>query len=144
MAVRSPQRFRQACWRAQGQPNDALPLLRLALRIDLDDLTGTTAGGLHLATFGGVWQALAYGFLGLWPAADGLTIDPRLPDQWTALEMTVRFGGQRVRVRAEHDTVTISTGAAVPVRLGGGSATVVGPARAQFKRKADAWEKVTP
>jgi trehalose/maltose hydrolase-like predicted phosphorylase len=127
-----------------GQPDDALDLLRVALRIDLDDLTGSTAGGLHLATFGGVWQALAHGFLGLWPAAEGLTIDPRLPDQWTALEMTVRFGGGRVRVRAEHDTVTICAGAPVPVRLGGGSATVVGPARAQFKRKADAWEKVTP
>lgn len=127
-----------------GQPNDALTLLRLALRIDLDDLTGTTAGGLHLATFGGVWQALAYGFLGLWPAADRLTIDPRLPDQWTALEMTVRFAGERVSVRAEHDTVTICAGAPVPVRLGGGGATMVGPARVQFKRKADAWEKVTP
>ena len=32
---------------------------------------GTTAGGLHLATMGGVWQALAYGFAGApsqWPA----------------------------------------------------------------------------
>jgi trehalose/maltose hydrolase-like predicted phosphorylase len=127
-----------------GQPADALTLLRLALRIDLDDLTGSTAGGLHLATFGGVWQALAYGFLGLWPTADGLTIDPRLPDQWTALEMTVRFARERVSVRAEHDTVTICAGAPVPIRLGGGAATEVGPARVQFKRKADAWEKVTP
>ena len=127
-----------------GQPNDALTLLRLALRIDLDDLTGTTAGGLHLATFGGVWQALAYGFLGLWPAPDGLTINPHLPERWTALEMTVRFAGERVSVRAEHDTVTICAGAPVPIRLAGGSATEVGPARAQFKRKADAWEKVTP
>lgn len=127
-----------------GQPNDALPLLRLALRIDLDDLTGSTAGGLHLATFGGVWQALSYGFLGLWPASNGLTIDPQLPDEWTALEMTVRFAGARVSVRAEHDTVTIRAGAPVPIRLGGGSATEVGPADALFKRKADAWEKVTP
>jgi trehalose/maltose hydrolase-like predicted phosphorylase len=127
-----------------GQPNDAVPLLRLALRIDLDDLTGTTAGGLHLATFGGVWQALAYGFLGLWPAADGLTIDPRLPDQWTALEMTVRLAGRRVSVRAEHDTVTVCASGAVPVRVGHGPATVAQPPRVQFKRKADAWEKVTP
>ncbi|HEX9097831.1 MAG TPA: glycosyl hydrolase family 65 protein [Candidatus Dormibacteraeota bacterium] len=127
-----------------GQPDDALPLLRLALRIDLDDLTGSTAGGLHLATFGGVWQALAYGFLGLWPAANGLTIHPQLPGEWTALEMTVRFAGQRVSVRAEPDAVTICAGAPVPVCLGGGSAVEVGPAPVQFKRKADAWERVTP
>ena len=44
-----------------GQPERALELFRMAARLDLDDLTGTTAGGLHLATMGGVWQALAYG-----------------------------------------------------------------------------------
>ena len=48
-----------------GEPERALELFRLAARLDMDDLTGTTAGGLHLATMGGVWQALAYGFLGL-------------------------------------------------------------------------------
>ena len=42
--------------------------------MDLDDLTGSTAGGLHLATMGGLWQALAFGFAGLRPRARG---DPR-------------------------------------------------------------------
>ena len=36
----------------------------IASRIDLDDLTGTTASGLHLATMGGLWQALVMGFAG--------------------------------------------------------------------------------
>ncbi|HYM51776.1 MAG TPA: glycosyl hydrolase family 65 protein [Candidatus Limnocylindrales bacterium] len=127
-----------------GQADAALDLLRVALRIDLDDLTGTTAGGLHLATFGGVWQALAYGFLGLWPAADGLIFDPRLPDQWRALEMTVRFAGERVRIRAERDIVTICADAAVPIRAGHGPAALAQPPRVQYHRTADAWEQVTP
>ena len=38
-------------------------------RIDLDDLTGTTAGGLHLATMGGLWHALRFGFGGSGRAA---------------------------------------------------------------------------
>ncbi len=46
----------------------ALEALRLAARMDLDDLSGSTAQGLHLATMGGLWQALAFGFLGLRPA----------------------------------------------------------------------------
>ncbi len=50
-----------------GEPERALELFRLAALLDLDDLTGTTAGGLHLATMGGVWQALAFGFLGISP-----------------------------------------------------------------------------
>jgi trehalose/maltose hydrolase-like predicted phosphorylase len=44
-----------------GDPERALELFRLACRLDLDDLTGTSAGGLHVATMGGVWQALATG-----------------------------------------------------------------------------------
>ena len=50
--------------RARRPARPAVEALRLAARIDLDDLTGTTAGGLHLATMGGVWQALAFGFAG--------------------------------------------------------------------------------
>ena len=85
----------------------------MAARLDLDDLTGTTAGGLHLATMGGVWQALAYGFLGL--RAEGsstgpgtLAVDPCLPEAWSALGLTFRFRGHRVGVRAEHDRVEIT------------------------------------
>ena len=52
---------------ARGEPDRALVPFRMAARLDLDDLTGTTSGGLHLATMGGLWQALAYGFCGLRP-----------------------------------------------------------------------------
>jgi len=48
-----------------GQAEQALELFHTAARLDLDDLTGTTVEGLHLATMGGVWQALAFGFVGL-------------------------------------------------------------------------------
>ncbi|MGH8837180.1 MAG: hypothetical protein ACRDWG_19625, partial [Actinomycetes bacterium] len=48
-----------------GEPDRALGLFRTAARLDLDDLGGTTAGGLHLANLGGIWQSLAFGFLGL-------------------------------------------------------------------------------
>lgn len=70
-----------------GDPNRALELFRLACRLDLDDLTGTSAGGLHVATMGGVWQALATGFLGLRPSLEALALDPRLPAAWQAVEV---------------------------------------------------------
>ena len=35
-----------------GEPDRALVPFRIAARLDLDDLTGTTSGGLHLATMG--------------------------------------------------------------------------------------------
>lgn len=91
-----------------GQPDRALELFRMAARLDLDDLTGTTAGGLHLATMGGVWQALAFGFLGLRPRGDALEVDPRLPAAWRALGLGFRFRGQPVSVRATDASVTVS------------------------------------
>jgi len=101
-----------------GDPDRALELFRLAARLDMDDLTGTTAGGLHLATMGGVWQALAYGFLGL-RAQDGfLSIDPSLPEEWSALELRFRFHGRRVNVRAEHDAVAVRCDGSIDVRIG--------------------------
>jgi len=60
----------------------ALEALRVASHIDLDDLTGTSASGLHLATMGGVWQALVFGFASMRARAGQLHIDPRLPPAW--------------------------------------------------------------
>lgn len=102
------------------RPNDALALFRLAARLDLDDMTGTTTGGLHFATFGGVWQALADGFLGLRPAGETLTVDPCLPSAWDALALRFRFLGHPVGVRAEVDRVDIRCRAPLAVRIAAG------------------------
>lgn len=91
-----------------GEPDRALALLRLAARIDLDDLTGTTAGGLHLAAMGGLWQALAWGFLGLRAQRGVLWIDPSLPAAWGALALRFRIFGNPVTVRAEPGGVTVA------------------------------------
>jgi len=97
----------------------ALDALHLSTRIDLDDVTMTTADGVHLATMGSVWQALVFGFAGMRPGADGvLRVDPRLPTTWTALDVTVRFRGRRVRLRKERGTVMVSASGPVRVSLG--------------------------
>jgi trehalose/maltose hydrolase-like predicted phosphorylase len=102
-----------------GEPDRALVPFRIAARLDLDDLTGTTAGGLHLATMGGLWQALAYGFCGLRPGGDTLHVDPKLPSEWSALALHLQFRGEPVAIRAEHDRVVIDCAAPLPVRIGG-------------------------
>jgi trehalose/maltose hydrolase-like predicted phosphorylase len=100
-----------------GEPERALQLFRLAARLDLDDLTGTTAEGLHLATLGGVWQALAFGFLGVRAELGTLAIRPCLPKSWRALGLTFRFQGVRAGIRAEHDRVTVTCDAPLVVRV---------------------------
>jgi trehalose/maltose hydrolase-like predicted phosphorylase len=99
-----------------GRPDQAASWLRLAASLDLDDRTDTTASGLHLATMGGVWQALAFGFFGARPAGSVLRIDPRpLPDGWQALELRLRFHGRRIVLRHHHDHVEFDTDGPVPI-----------------------------
>jgi len=90
-----------------GRLQEALDALRIAARIDLDDLTGTTAGGLHLATMGGLWQALVFGFAGVRPRGDALVVDPRLPPEWPALEVRLCFRGFPLRLRIDADGVEL-------------------------------------
>jgi trehalose/maltose hydrolase-like predicted phosphorylase len=123
-----------------GQPEQALELFRMAARLDLDDLTSTTAGGLHLATMGGVWQALAFGFLGIRPArAVGeetvLDVDPSLPETWTALSLSFRLQGNRVSVRADHDKVDIACETPLLVRVAGRSPAACRPPHSSFRLK---------
>jgi len=101
-----------------GRPEQALELFQLAARLDLDDVTSTTADGLHLATMGGVWQALAFGFLGLRAVGGTLSIDPCLPEKWTALSLRLCFDGNHLGVRAEQDRVTIMCQSPQRVRIG--------------------------
>jgi trehalose/maltose hydrolase-like predicted phosphorylase len=86
---------------------EALELLRLTARIDLDDIGQTTAGGLHLAAMGSAWSALALGFAGLRPTADALAIDPLLAPGWRALKLRLRFRGSRIRARIGPDSAEI-------------------------------------
>ena len=120
----------------------ALEVLGIASRVDLEDLTGTTAGGLHVATMGGLWQALVFGFGGVRPQGGRLEIDPSLPPDWSALETRVRFRGSRVSIRAEHERLTVR--AEPPTRV-----TVektpfdAGPDGLTFSRQDGSWN-VTP
>ena len=127
-----------------GEPDRALELFRLASQLDLDDLTGTTAGGLHVATFGGVWQALAHGFLGLRLSGDVLGVDPRLPAAWEAVALRLRFHGRRVRVRAGHDRLDLTVDGPVLIEFPGLPAQTVAPPGVRFWRAGSTWEVASP
>ena len=119
----------------------ALDALRIASRIDLDDLTDTTAGGLHVATMGSLWQALAFGFGGLRAHAGRLSIDPRLPHSWGALELTVRFHGSRVRVSIEHGSLHVDAERPTAITIDTLPYTVDSTGL-EFTRRSRAWEVI--
>jgi Glycosyl hydrolase family 65 central catalytic domain/Glycosyl hydrolase family 65, C-terminal domain len=110
-----------------GRYEAACEALSLTARIDLDDISETTAGGLHLAAMGSAWQALAFGFAGLRPTGDALRLDPRLPPQWRGLDLRLRFRGTKLRLEIGHDGVEVVPEAPLTVRLGDGEPVTVGP-----------------
>jgi trehalose/maltose hydrolase-like predicted phosphorylase len=122
-----------------GRLDEAVEALHVASRIDLDDLTGTTASGLHLAAMGTVWQALAYGFAGVSAGPDELRIEPRLPAQWQRLALNLRFRSAGVRLGIEHDAVELWASSPTRVRLDDRESPVtVTPTGVRLTRKGDA------
>ena len=127
-----------------GQLEEAVRALDIAARIDVDDLTGTTAGGLHLAAMGSVWQALVFGFAGARPKGDVLELDPLVPEAWRSLEINLRFRGARVRVSVAPTALEIRADEPTRIRLRGGIVTTLGPGGRRWSRSAQRWREMRP
>jgi alpha,alpha-trehalose phosphorylase len=81
-----------------GYAERALEYFRLALFMDLADIAGNVSDGVHVASTGGVWMTLVYGFGGVRDFDGELSIDPRLPASWESLDYSLRFRGRQLRV----------------------------------------------
>lgn len=108
-----------------GRLRPALDALDVTARIDLDDLTGSTAAGIHLATAGALWQAVVMGFAGVRVTGGRLAVDPHVPPAWEALDVRLRWRGSRVHLRCTAEDVQVQADPPVPVRVRGvdGTAT---------------------
>ena len=54
-------------------------------RMDLDDVNGNVAHGVHVAAMAGSWVSLVYGFAGLRDDDGSIAFAPRLPAAWNRL-----------------------------------------------------------
>jgi trehalose/maltose hydrolase-like predicted phosphorylase len=81
--------------------------------LDLDfDQGVTAAGGVHIATLGGIWQALVFGFGGMTVAGGEPRFTPRVPASWGSLRFRVRWRGILLEVTATGSTATVATSSA--------------------------------
>jgi alpha,alpha-trehalose phosphorylase len=71
--------------------------------IDLRDLAGNTADGLHLASLAGSWLMAVAGFGGLRDHSDVLCFAPTLPVQISRLRFRLMYRGRRLRVDIDAD-----------------------------------------
>ncbi len=106
------------CARA-GHPDLALRYLREAALVDLRDVQGDTAQGLHLASTGGAWLALVAGLGGLREDRELLELAPVLPSGLSRMSFHVTWRGSLVRVE------TTAAGTVLTVVDGEGPVAVV-------------------
>ncbi len=85
-----------------GYEDQAMEHFQHALFMDLADLAGNTTDGVHMASAGGVWMALVYGFAGLRDHRGRIGFDPRLPAGWDRMRFRLGIRGRRVVAELTH------------------------------------------
>jgi len=86
-----------------GRHDTALEYFRYALLMDLADISGNVSDGVHVASTGGMWMALVFGFGGVRDFDGALSLHPRLPGAWRRMVFRIRFRQRQIRVELTHD-----------------------------------------
>ncbi len=104
-----------------GYEDTALDYFLDAALMDLTDVGGNVIDGVHVASAGGVWMALVYGFGGLREQGARTSLRPRLPPGWTRLCFPIAVHGQtlEVDVRPGAVTYTLREGESLTIRHDG-------------------------
>lgn len=86
-----------------GKMDRALRYFRRAGQIDLANNMGNAAGGVHIAALGGLWQQVIMGFAGVRVESGGLSLWPRLPEEWRRLAFQLLWNGMELEFDIERD-----------------------------------------
>jgi alpha,alpha-trehalose phosphorylase len=90
-----------------GEMDKAIRYGMAALLMDLADVGGNVKDGCHIASMGGTWMMLVYGFGGLQDADGTLAFWPRrAPEDHAVLQFPLTYRGQRLEVEIGLETVT--------------------------------------
>lgn len=85
------------------QPDVAYEHFMRAARADVYNVRGNAGEGIHIASAGGLWQALVFGFAGVRLTDKGFTTEACLPKHWRRLHFKLRLRDELhvVEVRAK-------------------------------------------
>ncbi len=89
------------------QPDIAYEHFIRAARADLFDVRGNANDGIHAASAGGLWQAIAFGFAGLNFKDNQAVITPRLPSCWKRLSFSFQYRGQDYKIDINQNRATL-------------------------------------
>jgi len=89
-----------------GYLDRAMEYGRYALLMDLGDIGDNVSDGCHIASMGGTWMVLVYGFAGLRDFDGNITFRPQLPAGVTRLRFPLTIRGNLLDVSIEDGTTT--------------------------------------
>jgi alpha,alpha-trehalose phosphorylase len=100
-----------------GYMEKAREYFNFAAVMDLADVGGNMMHGAHIASIGGTWLALAYGFGGMRDAGGRISFRPRLPDDWRRLllRLTIRGNFIEVEIRQHETAYTLRDGSGLTI-----------------------------
>jgi alpha,alpha-trehalose phosphorylase len=86
-----------------GYPEKAFDYFLDAALVDLADISGNVTDGVHIASAGGTWMGLVYGFGGMRDHEREISFRPRLPAEWEGLRFRLELRGQRMEVDMDRE-----------------------------------------
>ncbi len=98
--------------------------------MDIDNVMGNAANGIHAASLGATWQALIMGFGGVQFREEALLLRPNLPQIWNQLGFGLKWHGQDIGIHIKRKfsgeqtlliKVSDEQSKTVPVKIGDGS-----------------------
>lgn len=104
-----------------GYQDMAMQYFLTGLYVDLADIHDNARDGVHIASTGGVWNALIFGFAGMRDYHGHISFDPRLPADWAEMRFPLQIRESRVRVLLQRDAITfdVETGDGVEIEVRG-------------------------
>jgi alpha,alpha-trehalose phosphorylase len=111
---------------AIGKYRTAEEYLVDAMAVDMADTAGNVRDGVHVASAGGAWMAVVYGFAGFRWRSGGIAFSPILPTRSRRVRFPLRVGGSllEVDITADRVTYTVREGPAVSAHHHGEPFTV--------------------
>ena len=100
-----------------GRLEMAMRHFRETAATDITDQALGSAGGIHIASMGALWQAAVFGFAGLTLLDDGLEFDPHIPEVWNSIAFRVQWRGRRLRVRLDQRSLEATLESGEPMTL---------------------------
>jgi alpha,alpha-trehalose phosphorylase len=89
-----------------GYLDKAMEYGRYAVLMDLADVGQNVSDGCHIASMGGTWMVLVYGFAGMRDYDGHLSFRPRLPKELKALRFPLSIKGRTLDVAIERESAT--------------------------------------